>query len=117
MESEEVLSASTVWAAEQPHRTTVVTGFVKSMKKLVGSEPRIPTPSQVEAGGGKTEHDVVQQMAEMRISRKALHEGADSVRARARLATGVSVSNAVVMGRGVRRRRRRCWRLGTCCPT
>jgi hypothetical protein len=80
MESTEVLSHSAVWAAEQPHRTSYMGGFVRSVKKLVGSEPRIPTPSQVEAGGGKTEHDLVQQMAEMRINRKSLKDGADNVR-------------------------------------
>jgi hypothetical protein len=69
-----------MWAAEQPHRTSYMGGFVRSVKKLVGSEPRIPTPSQVEAGGGKSEHDLVQQMAEMRINRMSLKDAADNVR-------------------------------------
>jgi hypothetical protein len=81
MESTEVLRDSVLWSAEQPHRTGVVTGLVRSVRKLAGAEPRIPTPSQVESGGGKSEHDLVRQMAELRVNRKALHEHADEARA------------------------------------
>lgn len=80
MESEEVLSSSVGWSSARPHRTSVFTGLLKSVKKLAGAEPRIPTPSQVESGSGQSEHDLVRQMAEIYISRKALHDNPDPVR-------------------------------------
>ena len=79
MESGENLRDSALWSQEQPRRVSVVTGLVKSVRKLAGAEPRIPTPSQIEHGGGKSERDLVQQMAELRVNRKHLHEGGDDV--------------------------------------
>lgn len=84
MESDEVLSDSFLWSKEQPHRVSMFTGFVRSVRKMAGAEPRIPTPSQVESGSGQMEHDLVRQMAEIRVNRKALHENADAVRCRCR---------------------------------
>ena len=75
-----MLRDSVMWSAEQPRRVGVLTGFVKSVRKMTGVEPRIPTPSQVESGGGKTERDLVQQMAEIRVNRRALHDSSDPVR-------------------------------------
>jgi hypothetical protein len=88
MESDEVLSDSFLWSKEQPHRVSMFTGFVKSVRKMAGAEPRIPTPSQVESGSGQMEHDLVRQIAEIRVNRKALHENADTVRA----TPGIAVS-------------------------
>jgi hypothetical protein len=80
MEASEVLRASSDWSKEQIKKPGLVTGLFTSVKKLAGAVPRLPTPSQVMQGSGKSEHDLVRQMAEMRVSRRALHDHADAVR-------------------------------------
>ena len=80
MESSEVLRDSSDWTKEQLKKPGLVTGFFTSVKKLAGAVPRLPTPSQVMQGSGKSEHDLMRQMAEMRVSRRALHDHADVVR-------------------------------------
>ena len=79
MESEEMLKDSTSWSKAQPRRVSVFTGLLKSVKKMAGAESRIPTPSQVESGDGRSEHDLVRQMAEIYVNRKALHATQDPV--------------------------------------
>jgi hypothetical protein len=91
MESDEVLRESADWSREQLKQVSVLTGLVTSVKKMTGLVPRIPTPSQVMHGSGKTEHDLVRQMAELRVSRRALHDHADEVPVQRRWACESSV--------------------------
>lgn len=79
MESSEVLRDSAMWAREQVKQVGVVGGFLTSVKKMTGAVPRIPTPSQVLQGSGQSEHDLVRQMAEMRVNRRSLQNHADPV--------------------------------------
>lgn len=79
MESSEVLRDSAMWAREQVKQVGVVGGLLNSVKKMTGAVPRIPTPSQVLQGSGQSEHDLVRQMAEMRVNRRSLQNHADPV--------------------------------------
>lgn len=80
MESSEILRDSAMWAKEQVKHVGVVKGLLTSVKKMTGAVPRIPTPSQVLQGSGKSENDLVRQMAEMRVNRRSLQNHADPVR-------------------------------------
>lgn len=80
MESSEVLRDSALWARDQVKQVGVMGGLLTSVKKMTGAVPRIPTPSQVLQGSGQSEHDLVRQMAEMRVNRRSLQNHADPVR-------------------------------------
>jgi hypothetical protein len=78
LESEAPLKENDDWNRVQPKSTGLFAGLVKGVKKAIGSESAIPTPSQVQSTASH-EVDIIRMLSEQKIPRRKLAEHEDQV--------------------------------------